>query len=108
MHVLNYLVAKLRDSAEDFRLVKHYLTRIDVLRQGKLGALNAMMYVNIRINDKEVNAMLDLSVHTFVTNKLEEKLGLQLNSSHTTMKTISFKTHKIIGMAYSMLIVLDQ
>jgi hypothetical protein len=52
--------------------------------------------------------MLDLSVHTFVTNILEEKLGLQLNSSHTTMKTVSFKAHKIIGMVYNMLIVLDQ
>ena len=108
MHVLNCLVAKLRDSTEDLRFVKHYLTQIDVLRQGKLGALNALMYVNIRINNKEVNVMLDLSVHTFVTNRLEEKLGLQLNSSHITMKTVSFKAHKIIGMAYSMLIVLDQ
>lgn len=52
MHALNCLVAKLRDSAEDFILVKHYLTQINVLRQGKLGALNALMYINIRINDK--------------------------------------------------------
>jgi hypothetical protein len=72
---------KSRDLVKEINLVKHNLARIDALRQGKLGSLNTLMYVKIRVGDKNVTSMLDLSdAYTFMANKLV---------SHTTMKVMN-------------------
>ena len=50
------------------------------------------MYVKIRINGKDVNAVLDSgATHTFVADQLVKELGLQLSDSHTSMKAVNSK-----------------
>jgi len=50
---------------------------LDVLRQGKLGAVDTRMYMKIRVNDVEINAMLDSgATNTFVADRLVTQLGL--------------------------------
>jgi len=59
MRVINCLVAKSRDAAAENCPVDKDLARIDALQKGKSGAADNLMYVKIRINGKDVNAMLD-------------------------------------------------
>ena len=66
------------------------------------------MYVKIGINDKYVNAMLDLgATHMFVGDRLVKGLVLWLSDSHTSMKTVNLKTQRITCMSYDVSITLD-
>ena len=50
------------------------------------------MYVKIRINGKDVNAILDLgATRTFMADQLVKELGLRLSDSHTSMKSVNLK-----------------
>jgi len=50
------------------------------------------MYVKIRINGKDVNAVLDSgATHTFVADQLVKELGLRLSDNHTSMKAVNSK-----------------
>jgi hypothetical protein len=109
MYVINCLVAKSGDAAAETRPVDQGLARIDVLRKGKSGAMDNLMYMKIGINGKDVNAMLDSSAtHTFVADRLVKELGLQLSDSHTLMKAVNSKAQRIAGMSYDVPITLDQ
>jgi hypothetical protein len=109
MHVINCLVAKSGDAAAENRLVDKDLARIDALWKGKSGATDNLMYVEIGINGKDVNAMLDSgATHTFVANRLVKELGLRLSDSHTSMKAVNSKAQRIAGMSYDVPITLDQ
>jgi hypothetical protein len=89
MCVLNYLVAELGDSNEEFKLVENDLTRINVLCK-RSWVFYALIYMKFKVNNMNVNVMLDSSAtHTFVSNRLVGELGLQLSSSHITIKTMN-------------------
>jgi hypothetical protein len=76
----------------EFSLVETDLARIDVLRQGKLGAGDTLMYVKIKVNDREIVAMLDSgATNTFVADRLVTQLGLRLSNSQTSMKVVNAK-----------------
>nr|TKS18166.1 hypothetical protein D5086_0000006490 [Populus alba] len=77
MRVLNYLVAEMQNLVAESSHVETDLARIDVLQQGKSGAMN-----------------------TFVADKLETQLGLCLSNSQTSMKVVNAKVQRILGMAY--------
>jgi len=67
------------------------------------------MYVNIGINGKDMNAMLDSgATHTFMADRLVKELGLRLSDSHTSMKAVNSKAQRIAGMSYDVPITLDQ
>jgi predicted aspartyl protease len=52
--------------------------------------LYALIYMKFKVNNMNVNVMLDSSAtHTFVSNRLMGELGLQLSSSHITIKTMN-------------------
>ena len=109
MRVLNCLIAEMQDSVAESSLVETDLARIDVLRQGKLGAGDTLMYVKIRVNDREIVAMLDSgATNTFVADRLVTQLGLRLSNSQTSMKAVNAKAQRILGMAYGVPVVLDK
>jgi len=109
MRVLNCLIAEMQDSVAESSLVETDLARIDVLRQGKLGAGDTLIYVKIRVNDREIVAMLDSgATNTFVANRLVTQLGLRLSNSQTSMKAVNAKAQRILGMAYGVPVVLDK
>jgi hypothetical protein len=109
MHVLNCLVAKLQDSVVESNLVETDLAWIYVLQQGKSGAMDTLMYVKIRVNDREIIVMLDSgATNTFVANRLVTLLGLRLSNIQTLMKAVNAKAQQILGMAYSVPVVLDK
>jgi len=108
IRVMNCLIAEMQDSVAESSLVETDLARIDVLRQGKLGVGNALMYVKIRVNDREIVAMLDSGANTFVADRLVTQVGLQLSNSQTSMKAVNAKAQRILGMAYGVLVVLDK
>jgi hypothetical protein len=81
IRVLNCLVAE-EDSVDESSPVDTDFVCLDVLRQGKLGAVDTLMYVKIRVNDVEINAMLDSgATNTFVADRLVTQLGLRLSTS---------------------------
>ncbi|XP_061956833.1 uncharacterized protein LOC133678522 [Populus nigra] len=82
MRVLNCLIAEMQDSVAESSLVETNLARIDVLRQGKLGAGDTLMLVT--------------------------QLGLRLSNSQTSMKAVNAKAQRILGMAYGVPVVLDK
>jgi len=71
------------------------LAKIDALQKEKSGFADNLMYVRIGINGKDINAILNLgATHTFIVNRLVKELGLQLSSSHTSMKDSKLKGTK--------------
>ena len=77
IRVLNCLVADLEDSADESCPFEMDLVHLDALRQGKLGAIDTLMYVKIKVNDREITAMLDSgATNTFVADRLVQQLGL--------------------------------
>jgi hypothetical protein len=67
------------------------------------------MYEQISVNEQPIDAILDSgTTYTFVVDRLVKALGLRLSSSHTSMKAVNSKAHKIASMSYDMLIVLDR
>lgn len=73
----------------EYNLVKHDLVRIDALRQGKLGVLDTLMCMRIKVNDKYVIDMLDLgATYIFIANRLLKELDLWLSNNRTTMKVV--------------------
>jgi len=73
-------------------LVDQDLARIDALQKEKSGFADNLMYVRIRINGKDINAILALgATHMFIVDRLVKELGLQLSSSHTSMKAVNLK-----------------
>jgi len=92
VRVLNCLIAEMQNLVVESSLVETDLARIDVLRQGKLGAGDTLMYVKIKVNDREIVAMLDSgATNTFVANRLVTQLGLRLSNSQTSMKVVNAK-----------------
>jgi len=92
VRVLNCLIAEMQNSVSESSLVEIDLARIDVLRQGKLGAGDTLMYVKIKVNDKEIVAMLDSgATNTFIADKLVMQLGLRLSNNQTSMKVVNAK-----------------
>nr|TKS07033.1 hypothetical protein D5086_0000117420 [Populus alba] len=78
---------KSRDAAAETRLVDQDLAKIDALRKGKSRTTDNLMYVNIGINGKDVNPMLDSgATHTFVADRLVKELGLRLSDSQTSIE----------------------
>ena len=109
MRVLNCLVAEMQDSVAESSLVETDLARIDVLQQGKSGTVDTLMYVKLRVNDREIVAMLDSgATNTFVADRLVTQLGLRLSNSQTSMKAVNAKAQRILGMAYGVSVVLDK
>nr|TKR74271.1 hypothetical protein D5086_0000296720 [Populus alba] len=109
MRVLNCLVAEMQDSVAESSLVETDLAQIDVLQQGKSGAVDTLMYVKIRVNDREIVAMLDSgATNTFVADRLVTQLGLRLSNIQTSMKAVNAKAQRILGMAYGVSVVLDK
>ena len=71
IRVLNYLVTQVDDSVDESSPADIDLVYLDVLRHGKLGVMDTLMYVKIRVNDMEINAMLDSgAMDTFVADML--------------------------------------
>ncbi|KAJ6854995.1 hypothetical protein NC651_039846 [Populus alba x Populus x berolinensis] len=102
MHVLNCLVMELEDSVDKFSIVDIDLVRLDALRQGKLGALFTLMYVKIRVSDREITSMLDFdATNTLVVDKLVIQLELQLSNNYTAIKALNAKAQRIMGTAYN-------
>ena len=109
MRVINCLVAKSGDAAAETCPIDQDLSRIDALQKGKSRATDNMMYVNLGINGKDMNAMLDSgATQTFVAYRLVKELGLRLSDSHTSMKAVNSKAQRIAGMSYDVPITLDQ
>jgi len=108
IRVLNCLVA-VEDSVDESSPADTDFVCLDVLRQGKLGAVDTLMYVKIRVNDVEINAMLDSgATNTFVADRLVTQLGLQLSTSQTTMKAVNAKAQRIMGTAYGVPLTLEK
>jgi hypothetical protein len=102
MHALNYLVMELEDSINKFSIVNIDLVRLNALRQGKLSALYTLMYVKIRVNDKEITSMLDFgATNILVVDRLVTQLELQLSNNYTAMKALNAKAQRIMGTTYS-------
>jgi hypothetical protein len=102
MHVLNYLVMELEDSMDKFSIVNIDLVYLNALRQGKLSALYTLMYVKIRVNDREITSILDFgATNTFIVDRLVTQLELQLSNNYTAMKALNAKAQRVIGTAYS-------
>jgi hypothetical protein len=102
MHALNYLVIELEDSINKFSIVNIDLVRLNALRQGKLSALYTLMYVKIRVNDKEITSMLDFgATNILVVDRLVMQLELQLSNNYTAMKALNAKAQRIMGTTYS-------
>jgi hypothetical protein len=58
-------------------LVDQDLARIDALQKEKSGFADNLMYVRIRINDKDINAILASgATHMFIVDRLVKELGL--------------------------------
>ena len=67
------------------------------------------MYVKIRVNDKEIIAMLDSgAMKTFVADKLMAQLGLRLSNSQTTIKTVNAKARWIMRTTYGVPLTLEK
>ena len=67
------------------------------------------MYVKIRANDRKIVVILHSSAtNTFVADRLVTQLGLRLSNSQMSMKAVNVKAQRILGMAYSVPMVLDK
>lgn len=85
------------------------LVCLDFLLQDKLGAMDTLIYVKIRVNDKEINAMLELgATKPFVVDRLVTLLGLWLSTSQTTLMAVTAKAQRIIGIVYRVPLTLEK
>jgi hypothetical protein len=94
---------------DKFNIVDTNLVYLDALCHGKLGVMGTLVYVKIRVKDREIIAMSDFgATNTFITDRLVTLLGLRLSNNNIIIKAMKEKAQHILGIAFSVFIALEK